>query len=381
MTKSLEEVADWYTSRGTLYSVCPKCGGNISKEERTCIDCDNDPFALCRFCNEWIPANSLECPECGRSQKDIITEENEAEKSRSTSSSSISKHSIFGVFALFGILSIIVGAVLSSMFSIFLYLIGGLSLSIGVLMFVLLGLVGVIKGNTGSGETETNDPNPKFITDMKNTEEKISTYNGTNKGFKQEIKEEIAEADPDELIAAGKFVASTGQTAVEKYQNRREKIETMNQARSEADEAIETAETFLQQEQYLDDGIQKDIESSIENVEHKLEDDDATAEEIESAINALLKNINNKESEIIRKSYENKIESKGDTIWKADCQTTNCIKLGRIKYSTGITSTETEDVGFTIIDRTEMPFSSDKLTLQCVECSQTMEISAEELGE
>lgn len=386
MTRSLEEVTDWYTSRGTLYSVCPECGGNISEEERTCLDCDNNPFALCRFCNEWIPANSTECPDCGRNQEDIVREEKETKKSQSIFSSSRSKYGIFGVFALFGILSIIIGVVLSSVFSIFLYLIGGLSLSVGVLMFALFGLVGVIKSNTKSDETEANDPIPKYITDMKNTEEKISTYNGTNlKGVKQGVKEEIAEADPEELIAAGKVAASAGQSVASAgqsaYQNRKEKKESMDKAEDKAKEAINTAETFLKQEEYIDDRIQKDIESSINNVKNRLEGDNATAEEIESASDTLLNKINNKEDEVNRKSYENKIESKGDTIWKADCRTTNCIKLGKIEYSAGITSTETENVGFTIIDRTEIPYSNDKVTLQCVECSRTMKISAEELGE
>jgi molecular chaperone DnaK len=70
----------------------------------------------------------------------------------------------------------------------------------------------------------------------------------------------------------------------EEDQKRRERIE----ARNEAESAVQRAETLLEEnEEAVDDDLRADIEEAIDEVEEVLADEDASAEELETATEAL----------------------------------------------------------------------------------------------
>ena len=215
---------------------------------------------------------------------------------------------------------------------------------------------------------------------MGSASRKVLLYN-SKKDFKKDL-ENLDEDDIDQLMSAGKAAKDVGQAAREGYQEAQKEIKNIKEAKNDAKDAIDRAETILESEDYVDDGLQTEIKLEIDNVEEKINNSDTTAEEIRSATDTLLNKLEDKRVEINKKSYENKIESKGKTIWSASCPSTDCIEWGMIKYSRGtLRGKETENVGFSIIDRTEMPLSSDKLTLQCEECNRRMTISADNLEE
>lgn len=362
---TIEQVSDWYTSDGRLYSVCPECGGSISDEKRKCVDCSETAKAPCEVCDEWIPANSFECPECGSTQEDV------SERSLLT----LSKNFIVGGLIILGLFVLFTGFIIPSSLSVVFYLFASLFFVGGVSVLIMGGLLGkALK----SGES---DDGPGFITDMDAAGKKVRRYQ-SKKSFKQDL-ENLDRDDIEQLSSAASTVADAGSTAVEGYKKKKEKQKNLSKAKEEAKDAISHAKSVLENEDYVDDQLQAEIESAIENVNEKMNESDADAEKVRSASDTLLKKVKNKKIEINKKSYGTKLDSvsTNNIIWEASCPSNDCIRWGKIRERNIVTSGKTENVGFTVIDRTEFTTLDDQLKLQCEECSETMTISADQLGE
>lgn len=124
---------EWYCNYcGTLREDCaePGCFGEI--EDRTCNQCGAVPDAVCRHCDEWIPADAVECPKCGKSMKDT---------------GSLGWLGSLGLpLILLGVLAIVVGNLLFPIwFNIFTFIpLGLLSILAGVVLSGVLTIGGLL---------------------------------------------------------------------------------------------------------------------------------------------------------------------------------------------------------------------------------------------
>lgn len=219
---------EWYCQYcGDLRGDCPECGANVPRKERECRR-GHAPSAPCKKCDEWIPANTSKCSECGFDIND---------------QPSVGRVGLGGGLLIsgLGVLSILLGlTVFPLWFSIFTFIPGGL-------LFIVVGLVfGGVFGLLGKGAdkmkgdyaaklsaAEWNQASEEYQEESKRAVKETAASAASAIGSAAEAYETSKENDSQESAA----ISSRGNQS-EEERKRKRRIDAINKELEEGEGEI-----------------------------------------------------------------------------------------------------------------------------------------------